>query len=144
MENNGGQIDILCSKEHKTVKYLQTVQAKYITVVQQSSHTVRDEKTLWTLIRLLLEEHSDQGSQHLPLLSKIFWKITICLFFVFVEIINQQLHALYNGFILLILIPHPLVTAPGEELSIWHVTRTVPVNYSDSEVNCVDQDQTAD
>ena len=78
MENNGGQIDILCSKEHKTVKFLQTVQAKYITVVQQSSHTVRDEKTLWTLIRLLLEEHSDQGSQHLPLLSKNFWKITIC------------------------------------------------------------------
>ena len=94
MENNGGQIDILCSKEHKTVKFLQavqakyitvvqqrslqTVQAKYITVVQQSSHTVRDEKTLWTLIRLLPEEHSDQGSQHLPLLSKIFWKITIC------------------------------------------------------------------
>ena len=75
MENNGGQIDILCSKEHKTVEFLQTVQAKYITVVRQSSHTVRDEKTLWTLIRLLLEEHSDQGSQHLPLLSKIFGKL---------------------------------------------------------------------
>ena len=46
MENNGGQIDILCSKEHKTVNYLQTVQAKYITVVHQSSRTVRDEETL--------------------------------------------------------------------------------------------------
>ena len=75
MENNGGQIDILCSNlEHKTVEFLQTVQAKYITVVRQSSHTVREEKTLWTLIRLLLEEHSDQGSQHLPLLSNFFFE----------------------------------------------------------------------
>ena len=30
MENNGGQIDILCSKEHKKVEFLQTVQAKYL------------------------------------------------------------------------------------------------------------------
>ena len=66
------------------------------------------------------------------------------LIFCLVEIINQQLHAYYNGFIFLILIPNPLVTAPGEELSIWHVTGSIPVNYSDSEVNRVDQDQTAD
>ena len=38
----------------------------------------------------------------------------------------------------------PLVPAPGEESSIWHVTHTVPVNYSDSEINRVNPDQTAD